>query len=116
MGNLFFELALIDFESGNIHYDDLESISRKLGIKDDLWEMRKIFYKSSFIYKIWLFLYQITPNHRNLDYILSKLVGGHINFCGVTFFGYNAMMWAIQWRGTFQDKHGVFFYFVPHVF
>lgn len=97
--NLFIELAIIEFESGNIEHDEMYSIVKNIDSDIDVWNARLSVYNGGKLYKLWRFIYYCSPNYSTLDRILSKYLSGHNDIANFTFFGYNAMMWAIQYRG-----------------
>lgn len=95
--NLFNALTVIEFESNNIDYYDMqEKWHQSKFTRDEQYQI----YANSRIYKTWQTIYKLSPNLRTLDRLLSKFVGGHVSIklgnYDLTFFGYNAMQWAIQ--------------------
>jgi hypothetical protein len=98
--NLFIELAVIDFESENIKYDDLYLMFFKNHSQDYMRKQMREVYERSLLYKVWRSLNNFSPSLRNFDRLLSRGFSGHINIgSNITIFGYNAMMWAITWKG-----------------
>lgn len=108
--NIFNELTVINFESGNIDYSEM----RKQWIGKFTSEQQYEIYANSKIYYIWRKLNYFSPNITTLDRILSKLISGYFSIkfgrYDLTFYGYNAMQWAIT-LGTpytywhFQPPH-----------
>lgn len=89
--SIFDALAVIEFESQNIDYYEL---MYRLN-SEDRDKLNRVYSKSS-LYKIWKLIWKISPNYYFLDFILTKVIGEHIDIGNLTIFGYNAMMYLFR--------------------
>ncbi|WP_144427395.1 hypothetical protein [Nostoc piscinale] len=104
--SLFDVLDFINFESGNIDWDDLCEINKNFRMNSQL---RGEIWSSSQLIKTWWVLWKFTPSFRMADFIFSKLFGGHITIGDLTIFGCNAMMFAFQ----LHTKKGIWLFRPP---
>lgn len=95
--DLFSVLAVIEFESENIDFYEMEQRIYKRDPGANIRQIRDRVYSSK-LFQLWSFLYRRSPNYFTLDWLLSKAFGNGLSFFGVHFAGYNAMMWAISWK------------------
>jgi hypothetical protein len=112
--NLFLELAVIDWESEVIDYEDLQNITSQMYPGRSHEERAKLI-RSSYgrLYKIWRFLYKLSPNISIIECILTKLVGRSITVGPVTIYGCNAMMWYWEIYGSYKGDRGYWLFRPP---
>lgn len=93
--SIFDVLDFINFESGNIDYDDLLETNPKFA-RDR--ELRYRIWASSTLIRIWWILWKITPSIRMIEWLFSRFLKDHVTIGNLTIFGCNAMMFAFQLR------------------
>jgi hypothetical protein len=99
MTDLFFILAVIDFESERDEDKDFDWIMRNYGYPTPE-ELRDEMYRSAYpslLFRAWQKIWKISPNFYFFDWVLSKTLGKILFSAGpVTIFGYDAMFFAHQ--------------------
>jgi hypothetical protein len=113
--NIFFVLCAIDYDSGKITFCELEDAhfsifkSRKyMEIGESLSAARE-----SLIYRLWRSLFALSPTPALIENMFIRFLGGSIHIGKFSVYGYNAMMWAFEWRyknrwWLFRPPHIVF--------
>jgi hypothetical protein len=94
--NIFFTLAVIDFESsrrsGSGDYHTMRVTHYEIfGESDDeeVHHSRELVYTQSKLFALWHRIYKISPNWFFWDWLLSKTMGDEITVGPLTVFGYN---------------------------
>lgn len=109
--NIFWQLALIDFESDRITYDDLRDRYSQV-FKESSYKRTTEFIELKgtewgWLVKLWFRTYKLFPRPQAIDLWLMKHLGGHLNLGKLTWYGHNAMSWTAKFYGklgiwTFQ--------------
>jgi hypothetical protein len=100
MIDLFFVLAVIDFESERSDDTDFHWLMEAYRYSEPE-QLRAEMYKAhySLVFQVWRRLWKISPNFYFFDWALSKTLGKILfSFGRVTIFGYDAMRFAHKLR------------------